>query len=101
MDLIIKRGDIKPRKRGQWKSLLNKSGVYAFANSNKILYIGRSANLYSRIISHYSQGGICHAFDWDRIGIIFCENHKTLEKGLIDEYQPVYNGKLTSKFYYS
>ncbi len=100
MDLIFTKSSLKSRKRGQWKPLLNKCGVYAFTDSNKILYIGRSGNLYRRLISHYSQGGICHAFDWDKIGVIFCEDHRRVEKELIDEYQPTYNGKLTSKFYY-
>ena len=34
------------------------------------------------------------------LGVIFCEDHRRVEKELIDEYQPTYNGKLTSKFYY-
>jgi hypothetical protein len=51
------------------------------------------------MISHYSNGGICNAFKWDKIHFIFCDNHKEIEKQCINEYNPIYNGYLTSKIF--
>jgi excinuclease UvrABC nuclease subunit len=101
VNLTKYKKDLKPKKKGQWAELLNHSGVYVFSLNNTILYVGRSKLLYQRIISHYTQGGICHAFDWDAIHFIFCDNHKERERELIEEFRPLYNGYVTSRFYYS
>lgn len=95
-DVIIKP---KKRKRGQWLSLLNKQGVYIIKNQNVVLYVGRSGNLYNRLISHFSNGGILNAFEYSHIEVIFTAKHKQLEKHLIDQLSPIFNGGLTSGIY--
>jgi excinuclease UvrABC nuclease subunit len=100
IDLVKNISDLKQNKKNKWIDLLNISGVYIFTYRNKILYIGRSKNLYKRMLSHYSNGGICNGFKWDKIHFIFCENHKEIEKQMILDYNPLLNGSLTSKLYY-
>lgn len=99
IDLVKSINEIKKYRKGNWIDLKNIPGVYIFTHKNDILYIGRSKNLYQRMISHYSNGGICNAFKWDKIYFIFCENHKEIEKQCINEYNPIYNGYLTSKIF--
>jgi hypothetical protein len=75
------------------------SGCYVIAQSNTILYIGMSKNIYNRILSHKSNGGIFYAFDWDTLLIIPSDEYKELEKYLIHTYKPTYNGRLTGNIY--
>ena len=93
--------EIEPttRKHGQWLPLLNKSGVYLICKDEGILYIGRSKNLYTRLINHFSDGGILNALDYDSIKVIFTDNHKQTERYLIDNYNPPANGGITSKIW--
>lgn len=99
VDLVIKKKAIDKKKNGFWSQLVGHSGVYIFTNKDSVLYVGRSKNLYQRILSHYSRRGICSAFKWDCIHFIFCENHMEIEKYVIAKLHPIKNGGVTSKLY--
>jgi excinuclease UvrABC nuclease subunit len=99
IDISIYKHELYHRKRGNWDKVWNKQGIYIFTHANDIIYIGRSSDLYTRLVQHYSKRGICNAFDWDTIHFIFTDNHKQLEKYLINKYSPLCNGNLTSRFY--
>ena len=99
INIRIQKVDIKPRKRGLWSPLRGKSGVYAFLKDDEALYIGRSKNLYQRLIAHFSRSGIHKVLPFDEVVFIFCDNHKELEKRLIEYFDPDYNGSLTQKIY--
>jgi excinuclease UvrABC nuclease subunit len=100
ISLRIQKSDIKARKRGLWSPLRGESGVYAFLKDDEALYIGRSKNLYQRLIAHFSKSGIHKALPFDEVVFIFCDNHRVLEKRLIDYFDPEYNGGLTQKIYH-
>jgi len=99
INLRIQKSDIKPRKRGLWSLLRGESGVYAFLKDDEALYIGRSKNLYQRLIGHFSKSGIHKVLPFDEVVFIFCDNHKEVEKKLIEHFNPEYNGSLTQKIY--
>ncbi|WP_066085631.1 GIY-YIG nuclease family protein [Neobacillus novalis] len=84
-----------------------KAGLYFFSNSNKLLYLGRSKDLYSTISQHingnaqptykdnifrlFTQFAIYEVTDYDPV---IMENNKKL---LVDLFKPVINIKYTNK----
>lgn len=97
--IVFLEKELKKRKRGQWTPLIGKCGVYTFLKKNEPIYIGRTSNLYTRLIFHFSNGGICNALDFDEIFVYFTEDYKSLERKMIKYFKPPFNGRLTSRIY--
>ena len=86
--------------KGVWRELHNKQGVYFIMGKyNKVLYIGRSGNLYTRLISHYSKRGMLNILEWDRIDIVYTLNHIEAEKYFILHLNPIYNGNISQRLF--
>jgi predicted GIY-YIG superfamily endonuclease len=90
------------------KRLLSKerlTGIYFLLNNeNKLLYVGKSANVEKRLVDHAEgKGGNSHRFlgSVDKIKIVFFEPMKTkelseLEKIFIKTLRPAFNGSCDS-----
>ena len=98
-DKLVYRKNIIKRKRRIWTDLNYKSGVYFFIYNNKFVYIGRSKDLYTRMLSHHNKidGMITYGL-FDKIGFLYTDNYKEIEKKLIDYFKPIYNGTQNKKY---
>ena len=92
IDAKIAKDDIVKYKRGNWNLIYGECGVYIFTLNGIARYVGRSSCLWTRMVSHFTKGGISTAFDWDYIHFIFTENHYSLEIQLINTLNPDLNG---------
>lgn len=71
-------------------SYIKHKGVYALWNKDKLVYIGRSVNIFSRIISHCKES----TKEFDRVSFYRIENNSDrglTELFLIDKHKPKYN----------
>ncbi|MBU5669365.1 GIY-YIG nuclease family protein [Peptoniphilus sp. MSJ-1] len=91
--------------REKLKDIPNSPGVYLFYANNKIVYIGKSNNLKSRIRSyfsnHHSRRKIYIMMDFvNDLKIIKCDTHleaRLLEYELIRKHYPIYNSQFKNK----
>ena len=67
-------------------------GVYVFNLDDRVLYVGSSQNLRSRLGRHHHRAQLLR---WPEIKcrIISCLNYREVEEWLIEELWPILNGK--------
>lgn len=76
-----------------------KPGVYFIFDQNEnLIYIGKAANLYNRLQTHfYGVGTSGHLQEWQHFFFYFsfipCKNTAEKEALLIKKYDPILNGK--------
>jgi excinuclease ABC subunit C len=80
-------------KKEKINQIPQSSGVYAFLQKNKIIYIGKANNLRKRLKSHLLKES-SKLKEWDKIGFLETQSEieaLILEAKLIKKYQPKYN----------
>lgn len=72
-----------------WRNLPSRPGVYVLIDAGRVLYVGESKNLATRMAGHEKRAHI------QRIGmlrVVLCSNHKEVERWLIKQTAPTLNG---------
>ncbi len=81
------------------QSIKRCNGIYALKKDSEIVYIGRSSNIYLRILEHIVDG----VKDFDSISKVYFDDitvSEIIETFIIDMLKPEYNELIMDKFDY-
>ena len=93
LDMLSDR-QTKPLLLAYLRDISPVSGVYLYlSKENTPLYVGRSRNIYTRLLQQATPQGIEPKMtdDWQKIGIIVTKHPILTEKELIRRYKPIFN----------